>query len=377
MTALGDELARLIALEGPIGVDRFMALALGDPRHGYYMTRDPFGAAGDFVTAPEISQIFGELLGLWCADLWLRLGRPAPVRLVELGPGRGTLMRDMLRAMRVVPGLHEALDVHLVETSPVLRRAQARTLASSAVAPSWHADLAEVPGGPLLLVANEFFDALPIRQFRREADGWHERLVGLDDEGRLRFGTAPEPEAALARSAPDGAVLEICPSGIEVMRSIAGRIAADGGGALVFDYGHPGGFGDTLQAVRRHAFADPLMDPGEADLTAHVDFGALSAAARQRGAVPWGPRPQGEVLRALGLAERADALARAHPAEAPAVKAAVHRLAGDAPDGMGRLFKAMAVMPAGIVAAGFDSPASPGEASGPAGAGGQELHDPR
>lgn len=360
MSALGARIREQIALEGPIRVDRFMAMALGDPAHGYYMTRDPFGSAGDFVTAPEVSQIFGELLGLWCADLWLRLGRPPATRLVELGPGRGTLTRDMLRAMAIVPGLRETLSVHLVETSPVLRQAQARMLGASGAQPSWHADIGEVPPGPMLLVANEFFDALPIRQFVRRADGWHERLVGLDSDGRLAFGLASQAVAEITARAPEDTVLELAPHGIGIMRRIAERIARDGGGALVIDYGHAGGFGDTLQAVRRHAFADPLDAPGEADLTAHVDFGAMARAADAAGAVSWGPVSQGTLLTALGISQRAAALARSDPA---GTAAAVARLTGEGPDGMGRLFKALAIMPPGLPAAGFDRPWSGGEAS--------------
>jgi NADH dehydrogenase [ubiquinone] 1 alpha subcomplex assembly factor 7 len=364
MSPLGAYIRDLIAIEGPIGIDRFMAIALGDPEHGYYMTRDPFGPAGDFVTAPEVSQVFGELLGLWCAELWLRLGRPAVVRLVELGPGRGTLMRDMLRAMAVVPGLADAVRVHLVETSPVLRAAQARMLEGCGSEPTWHGDVADVPPGPMLLVANEFFDALAIRQFVRQPDGWHERLVGLAGDGRLALGLSPVASQEIPVAAPDGAVLELSPAGVDLMRRIAGRIARHGGGALVVDYGHAGGFGDTLQAVRRHAFADPLDAPGEADLTAHVDFAALARAAQGAGAVPWGPVPQGALLQALGIAPRAAALARSDPA---GTATAVARLTGEGPDGMGRLFKALAVMPPQMAAAGFDRPWSRGEASGASG----------
>ncbi len=332
----------MVALEGPISVERYMTLCLAHPTHGYYVTRDPLGAAGDFTTAPEISQMFGELIGLWAAGVWMDMGAPRRLRLVELGPGRGTLMGDALRAMRVAPGLQEAVDLHLVETSPVLRARQAEAL--RAYGPSWHDDPASVPPGPAIVIANEFLDALPVRQYVRARGAWHERLVGLDDDGRLAFGLAAEPETGIERAAPEGSVVEVAGAGLALARRLAERLAAAGGAALVIDYGHEGpGLGDTLQAVRRHAFADPLADPGEADLTTHVNFSALARAAQAGGCAVRGPVAQGAFLRALGIEARAERLKRAaSPPQAGAIDAALARLAGPGPEGMGELFKAMA-----------------------------------
>lgn len=345
MSALGHEIARLIALEGPLTVERYMSLCLAHPAHGYYITRDPIGPLGDFTTAPEISQMFGELVGLWAAEVWRLMGAPDQVRLIELGPGRGTLMRDALRAARVVPGFLDAIRIHLVETSPVLRRRQAATLANAPSPLTWHDRLDEVPDGAAIVLANEFFDALPIRQFVRDCGAWRERLVGLSADGALAFGLAAEPTRDVTLTAPEGAMLEWPAAGLEIMRSLADRLVAQGGAALAIDYGHVrSGFADTLQAVKNHGFADPLSEPGEADLTAHVDFAQLAAAARGAGAVIHGPVTQGDFLRALGIEARAAALAaRASEAQAGDIAAALRRLTGATSDDMGTLFKAMAV----------------------------------
>jgi SAM-dependent MidA family methyltransferase len=300
------------------------------------------GAQGDFTTAPEISQMFGELIGLWAAEVWRAMGEPSPVRLVELGPGRGTLMADALRAARVLPAFRSATVVHLVETSPALRARQEAELAPAGAPVSWYGDLAEVPDGPAIVVANEFFDALPIRQFVGTERGWCERLVGLS-EGGLAFGLAPEPAGDVPLPVRPGAMLEWPAAGVAVMGRLAARLAAQGGAALVIDYGHArSGFGDTLQAVRHHAYADPLADPGEADLTAHVDFALLASAGRSAGATVLGPVLQGDFLRALGIDARAATLKRrATPAQAGAVDAAVARLAGTGEGQMGELFKVL------------------------------------
>jgi SAM-dependent MidA family methyltransferase len=365
VTPLHAELSRLIALEGPITVARFMALCLGDPRHGYYMTRDPFGAGGDFTTAPEISQMFGELVGLWCADAWQRMGAPGRVLLVELGPGRGTLMSDALRAARVVPGFRQAAEVHLVETSPVLRDRQRATLADCGVAIAWHGAIEELPEGPLLVVANEFFDALPVRQLVARAGRWHERLVGLDADNRLAFGLAPEPYSSPAPAGPDGSIVEIHELGTRIAATLAGRIAAEGGAMLAIDYGYAGpATGDTLQALKRHAFVDVLSDPGDADLTVHVDFQALARAARSAGAVVDGPVDQASFLRALGIEARAQALSRRASDGGEAQRLALARLTDESPTGMGRLFKVIAFTQSGMAQpAGFDTLAPAGEQS--------------
>lgn len=346
VNALARDLARRIRTGGPLSIESYMAAALGHPQHGYYTTRDPFGVHGDFVTAPEVSQMFGELVGLWCVELWQRLGAPAPVILAELGPGRGTLMRDMLRAARVVPAFAAACRVHLVETSPVLRAAQAQTLGAGIA--GWHDTLETVPPGPLLLVANEFLDALPIRQLVRAADGWHERRVGLSPEGRLVFTVDPAPSTdaeilqAMVDAAVPGALVELRPAAAQLARVLARRLASQGGAALFIDYGHAtSGVGDTLQAVRRHAHHPVLENPGEADLTAQVDFAAFCAAAREGGARVYGPLSQGAWLAALGIAQRAARLCAAAPARAAAISSALRRLIH--PAAMGALFKVVAL----------------------------------
>jgi NADH dehydrogenase [ubiquinone] 1 alpha subcomplex assembly factor 7 len=346
VTALLEELKALIALEGPISVERYMALCLGHPQHGYYMTRDPLGQAGDFTTAPEISQMFGELVGLFMAQCWLDLRSPAPVQLVECGPGRGTLMADALRATRIVPGFREAVQVALVETSPVLKAQQRRLLGNAGVPLTWSDSLDHVAAAePMLLIANEFLDALPIRQYIRQGARWHERLVGLDGN-RLAFGLSADAEGAIRQEAPDGSVLEVAVAAIGFIRDIAARLKATGGVALFIDYGHVrSGFGDTLQAMRGHAFVDPLASPGEADLTAHVDFDALAKVARAAGIAVHGPVEQGQFLKALGLEARAAQLAKGDAAEG--VRAAERRLTEMTRTGMGQLFKVMALTAAG------------------------------
>ena len=345
--SLGDELRALIAQDGPISVERFMALAVGHPVLGYYMTRDPFGAAGDFVTAPEISQMFGELLGLWAAAVWDQMGAPQAFRLVELGPGRGTLMADALRAAAVLPAFRAAIDLHLVETSPVLREAQRRSLEPFGLPVTWHASIDAVPPGPAIVLANEFFDALPVRHFVRAQQGWCERLVGLRD-GRLVFGTAPEPEPSLALDAPVGTIFEIGLAARRIAAGLATRLVREGGAALAVDYGYTTPrLGETLQAVKAHRPVDPLAEPGEADLTTHVDFSALSRSAQAAGALAHGPVTQGEFLEALGIRTRAETLKhQASPAQVEAINAAIARLTQQGtPDrpGMGRLFKVLAL----------------------------------
>ena len=341
----------------------YMALALGDPRQGYYTRGDPLGARGDFVTAPEISQMFGELLGLWCAETWTRMGAPDPLRLVELGPGRGTLMADALRAARGVPGFLQAAALGLVEIGPGLRARQGETLEAAlgpdGPEPHWYDTLGEVPRGPLLLIANEFFDALPIRQFLRRQGAWCERMVALAEDGRgLAFALRParlEAAALLppeAEAIPEGGTFEVSPGAIGLAAEIGRRLAEDGGAALIVDYGAARPAGEpTLQALRRHARHEVLDEPGTADLTAHVDFAALARAAEAAGARAWGPVPQGAFLGALGIGARAEALSR-RPERTEAVAADLRRLT--APEEMGTLFKALALSHPGLGApAGF------------------------
>ena len=360
---LEARLIRRIRAEGPIPVADYMAEVLTAPVGGYYTRQDPLGAAGDFVTAPEITQMFGELIGLWLAEAWQRIGRPDPVTLAELGPGRGTLMADALRAARMVPGFAEAIRVHLVEVSPALWARQAETLDGRipAGSPVWHGEVAELPEGPLLLVANEFFDALPIRQFEKTPDGWCERLVGYDPETERLTWALTRPTARAQSYVPEplrdahaGAVFELSPPALTIAGELGRRVAAHGGAALLVDYGRAESACEpTLQAVRRHRRADVLSAPGEADLTAHVDFALLAQAAREAGAETHGPVPQGRFLRGLGLDQRAEILqGQAAPDRRAAVETARARLAD--PEQMGELFKALAIVAPGYgVPAGF------------------------
>jgi NADH dehydrogenase [ubiquinone] 1 alpha subcomplex assembly factor 7 len=369
MSPLKAEILALIRQEGPISVARYMELALGHPRYGYYMTRDPFGAAGDFTTAPEISQMFGELIGLWCAQVWSDIGAPERVILAEAGPGRGTLMADALRAAKALPAFRRAIEVHLIETSPVLRAAQQRMLASAGMQPVWHDRIDSLPkNAPLLLIANEFLDALPIQQFAWRSGGWFERLVGQHD-GRLTLGLAPQPTmdgwaagfpTPAFAALPGGAVIEVSFAAIKFIRALAGRIRRQGGAALIVDYGYEDlVFHESLQAVKGHRSVDPLEEPGEADLTAHVNFRLIGAAAHvapkrndprilRQVAQAHGPVAQGDFLRALGIEQRAKRLmAGASPSAVKAIAAALERLIEMRPGGMGALFKVLALTPLG------------------------------
>ena len=359
---LSKNIARLIRETGPMPISHFMAMALGHPKHGYYMTRDPLGAAGDFTTAPEISQMFGELIGLWIAETWIAQGSPSKIVLAELGPGRGTLMADALRALRSVPGLLPALDLHFVETSPVLAAIQKQNVPNA----TWHDRFDTLPEGPLYLIANEFFDALPIRQFVRTKQGWCERYVMLtedstEEEPRFEPAIVPVPQAsndilaAGQRNAPIGSLAEVSPASAAFAEDIASRIAKHGGAALIIDYGHPkSAAGETLQALRKHEFVSVFENPGEADLTAHVDFEALAVAAKTGGAAVYGPIEQGTFLRALGISERAERLkAKATPEQARDIDSAEHRLTSR--EEMGSLFKVLALTPKDAPApAGFE-----------------------
>ena len=344
MSVLGEEIKTMIARDGPITVERYMELALAHPEHGYYMTADPFGEKGDFITSPEISQMFGELLGLWAAEVWNMMDRPASVRLVELGPGRGTLMSDALRAARIVPDFRGAIEVTLVETSPRLAEMQHENLLTSGVAVSWSPTLDDLPDGPIIVLANEFLDALPIRQYVRSGGRWRERVVRLNNAGDLVFGVAKEPEPHIQAAGAEGDILEVNPSAHRLVYELAGRLARQGGAALFIDYGHVmTGLGDTLQAVRQHRRADVLVDPGFADVTAHVDFAAMARSARAGGAAVHGPIDQGDFLRELGLPTRAKALAERAPERAEEFEIARRRLTGKGDNEMGALFKAMAI----------------------------------
>ena len=353
MTRLGQRIVELISALGPIPVSEYMALCLFDPRDGYYTTREPFGVEGDFTTAPEISQMFGELIAVWLYEAWRTLGQPTPATVAEIGPGRGTLMKDMLRTFsQLDPAFVKSVSFAMVETSPRLAEIQKKTLAGSPATPDWHETVATLPQAPLLIVGNELFDAIPIRQYVRTDSGWRERMIGLDDNDRLAFfaGAASLDPSLLpdgADDAPHGAIVELSPARSALMASIAERIAGHGGCGLFIDYGYlRPGVGDTLQALSRHRPEEVLASPGEADLTAHVDFCALAAAARAHG-LDAHTATQGNFLLDLGLLERAGQLgARADAPLREKISGEVERLAG--PQAMGELFKVLAILPAGI-----------------------------
>jgi len=345
---LETEIRRLIAAAGPMSIAEYMLLCLTHPQYGYYVTRDPLGAHGDFITAPEISQMFGELIGVWMVAVWQQMGSPENVRVVELGPGRGTLMSDALRAAKVVGDFHAALVVHLVEISPKQQQAQEQLLEGLGVPILWHSALAEVPSGPVIIIANEFIDALPVHQAVKRADGWHERVVEIAPSGELAIGIARDPlphfEATLPRGlrqAPEGSVYEWRSDTVAL--EIGRRVRTDGA-ALIIDYGHAWyGLGETFQAVAGHSFTDPLRAPGEADLTAHVDFAALAQSAQIIGGRIHGPISQRDLLRGLGIDKRAAALKTRAPERAAEIDQALARLTATGPRGMGELFKALAI----------------------------------
>jgi NADH dehydrogenase [ubiquinone] 1 alpha subcomplex assembly factor 7 len=360
-TALDDEIRARIARDGPMPVADFMALCLYDPQHGYYSQRLPFGAAGDFVTAPEISQMFGEMVAVWAVEAWLAMDMPDPVALIECGPGRGAMMADILRSTRLQAAFRKALRVHLVETSPGLQKLQRKTLSAvndlssferdagvGEVPLHWRLAIEDVPTLPSIIVANEFFDALPVRQAERRPDGWRERVVTIDGSDALTLAVAPDPlsglEPALPPSiaaAPAGAIFEWRPG--DAATAIARRAAA-GGVALIIDYGHvKSAVGDTFQAVRSHRYANPLASPGLADLTAHVDFEALGRAAQEAGARVHGPVEQGEWLKRMGIELRAATLqANASKMKSFDIAEDLLRLTGTGPGQMGALFKVVA-----------------------------------
>ena len=344
---LETEIRRRITIGGPISVMQYMTMCLTHPAHGYYLTTDPFGATGDFTTAPEISQMFGELIGLWAGSVWRQMGSPAKLLLVELGPGRGSMMQDALRAAHVMPEFRAAIEVHFIEISPLLEARQRQFTGGLGVPFNWHQELEKVPEGPTIILANEFFDVLPVHQAVMCADGWHERVVKIDEDGKLRFGIARDPAPLFEQLLPRGMRAQIGEifewRADQTALELGRRVKQSEGAALVIDYGHAkSATGDTLQAVGKHQYTDPLVSPGLFDLTAHVDFQALAEAAESMGARTQGPIEQGEFLRRLGIEQRAVALkASAAPSRAMEIESAVQRLTGDGGRGMGQLFKVM------------------------------------
>ena len=360
-TALGQKIARRIRAEGPLAVAAYMAMALHDPEGGYYARRELIGAQGDFITAPEISQVFGELIGLWCAVVWDQLGRPDPVVLAELGPGRGVMIADLLRTVAKMPDFRRALRLYLLETSASLRAEQERRLAK--FGPVWVSRLDDLPERPLLVVANEFLDALPVRQFVRRGTGWSERMVTLDHKDRLVFVEGPAGAIAsmlvppvLRDSALEGDVVEISPAALAVAADVGARLSRQTGAALFVDYGYfPSALGTTLRALHQHRAVSVLAAPGTADISAHVDFAAVAEAARAGGAEIHGPVPQACLLVKLGARERAAALREtATPSQRRTLDSGVERLLDC--NGMGTLFKAIALVSPGLpTPPGFDT----------------------
>lgn len=346
-------LRTLIAAEGPITVAHYMAACLFDPQHGYYSRYVRLGARGDFVTAPEVSQMFGELLGLMCVQIWQQMGAPETVHLIEMGPGRGVLMADLLRAAGVQPAFLEAVHVHLVEMSTPLRKEQAQHLKAVNARIQWADSLRDVPMGPSIIIGNEFLDCLPIRQFVRTAMGWRERLVGLDETGELIFVLSEQRVMsdsvipARLRDAPEGSLVEICPQMGSVIDSVAKRLKAYPGAAVFVDYGpSQSEVGDTLQAIVSQQKTDPLSYPGFSDITARVDFESVITHAVEAGLYAHGPVPQGRFLKGLGLDIRASNLIRTNPDKAADIAAAKARLCDG--DQMGHLFKVLGLSSQGI-----------------------------
>jgi NADH dehydrogenase [ubiquinone] 1 alpha subcomplex assembly factor 7 len=355
-TAMAAVLRELIENEGPITMARYMAECLGHEKHGYYMTRDPFGVTGDFITAPEISQMFGEIIGLWLASQWQTMGAPERINLIEMGPGRGTLMADIMRAGARVPGFDEATQVHFVETSQLLMAAQREKFPDA----HWHLDLSDLPAGPSLFIANEFFDALPVHQFEKAEDdgqsecqsGWMERVVSEVDGGFQRALAAPSPASALIpddirANAKTGDCFEISPASISVIKAMIAHLKTYGGAGIIFDYGYfETRVGDSIQALFGHQYDDIFAHPGDADLTAHVNFEILAGVAREQGLQVIGPFEQGEFLLGLGIGERATRLAIGKAEETQLdIIAALKRLT--APDQMGQLYKVVMISTAG------------------------------
>lgn len=348
MTALKQQMIKRIEATGPITLAAYMAECLMHPKHGYYQQQAVFGADGDFTTAPEVSQMFGEMIGLWLADRWIKMGRPAKVKLIELGPGRGTLMADILRATEPVEDFQAAIDVHFVEASTQLRAIQAKQVPTA----QWHDTLAQVPdedGVPSLIIANEFFDALPIHQYEKNDGKWVERMVGCVDDALALVGGPCGPQFTLVpeaiKAGPEGSIAEVCPAALSIVGDIAERLNIRGGAALAVDYGYrKSAAGDTFQALQNHEYCDPFSSPGEADLTAHVNFEILKTAATEKGLKAYGPAMQGMFLMAIGLGARAQVLAgQGDEAFQASILSDLKRLT--ATDQMGTLFKVLALQP--------------------------------
>ena len=349
MSELLKHIKNRIALKGPLSVSDYMREALFNSEHGYYMTGDPLGKRGDFITAPEISQMFGELIGLWCAVTWEKMGSPTKINLIEMGPGRGTLMADALRATSAVSGFLGAINIHMIETSPSLKKRQERNLRALNSNITWHESFQDVSDGPFILIANELFDVLPIRQFVKSTNGWLERKVGCNRQGELAWVVDQNCLLSADLITPQlirsdmGSIFESCHVAVDLITNITKSVIKFGGAALVIDYGYlKSGLGDTLQAVKDHNYFDILREPGKADLTAHVDFGCLAKNAKATGGLVHGPVTQRDFLRRLGIEIRSNQLKNlASTRQKSEVLTSLNRLIGA--DEMGNLFKVMAI----------------------------------
>ena len=370
MTPMQAIIATRIKEQGPISVAGYMYACLGHPDFGYYMSKDPFGRGGDFITAPEVSQMFGEMLGLWILAAWQSIGSPAPFTLMELGPGRGTLMADAMRAATGFPDFAKACQLHLVEISPVLRSAQADKLKDCGQTPQWHETVRgaeQASQGPIFMLGNEFLDALPIHQFQLTKNGWRERMVGLapdmadglpiDNLCYVLSNEDPPPaidQTLRGRTDEIGAIAEICPTVVGTVKECAHAISTRGGMALFVDYGHgQSAAGETFQAVMDHKPVSTLEHAGEADLTAHVDFEAVARSSLLGGATPFGPLTQGEFLTRIGMPQRAIKLTESNPGHAESIQIALDRLIEG--DQMGSLFKVMALSANGVTPPGYEA----------------------
>ena len=364
MNKFEEYLRSHIAHHGPVDIGEFMGMAMGHPQYGYYATRDPFGQGGDFITSPEISQMFGELWGMWLADVWMKMGSPSRVYLVECGPGRGTLMSDILRVAKQVPNFYEALKVYLVEISPVLKSMQAQVLRGHEV--HWLEGLSELPDdGPVFVIGNELLDALPMRQFLKTEHGWGERVVSYDeDKSAFVYGYKEASSDFLQfvkAKAQHNDLVEFSPARSMFWQQVCERVRAQGGAALFADYGYyQAGAGDSLQAVKGHEFVNVLQDVGDSDLSSHVDFGALVNVSVEAGVRVAEPTEQRDFLQMLGILNRAHALKKnATDVQKQEIEQAVERLIGVGQFGLGKLFKVIAVCSDdAIELCGFSSPSS-------------------
>lgn len=354
--ALEQYLKDAILQTGPISMAEFMQVALSHPEYGYYKTREPFGLQGDFTTSPEISQMFGELIGIWCVDIWYKMGSPKDIQLVEIGPGRGTLMADLLRITRHIPGFHDSISVSMVETSQRLCDVQRKKIGNTHPRIHWAQNLSDVAQKPLILMCNELFDALPVHQYVKQNDKWHEKMLGVNKSGELEFMLSPcafNPSAN--DETKDGSVIEICPLAEVIMQEISGRVREYGGAALIIDYGYvKSEYKNTVSALSKHMHHDLLKNIGEADISAHVDFFALGKVAVNNDVEAYGAISQGEFLRNLGIEVRAEKLKEnASEKQKADINSALERLVKNGEKQMGELFKVLALASDGIAPEGF------------------------